>query len=148
MQFLGNTGHFKIDLVLITDRVRSTREGYVLTRVCPSIHPSVCPYLGGTSARSRQGWVPQPGPGMSYPDGGTPPWVPHQTWLGDTPTGGVPLLHWTWPGAYPDGVYPTLDTPSVWYPPPPPHRTWMGGNPPWVPPIRPGQGGTPTRGEP
>ena len=38
----------------ITDRVRSTREGYVLTRVCPSIHPSICLSTGvrGTPARS------------------------------------------------------------------------------------------------
>ena len=37
----------KIDLIHFTDRLRSMREGYVLTRVCPSIHPSVCPHLGG-----------------------------------------------------------------------------------------------------
>ena len=37
----------KIDLIHFTDRLRSTRESYVLTRVCPSIHPSVCPHLGG-----------------------------------------------------------------------------------------------------
>ena len=30
--------------------------------------------------------------------------------------------------------YPTLGTPR---------QTWMGGTPPWVPPIRPGWGGTP-----
>ena len=87
----------------ITDRVRSTRECYVLTRVCPSTHPSVCPHLGGypgqvqtggggypsqvqaggTPARSRQG-VPQPGPAGGYPTLGTP----HQTWPGGYPTSG------------------------------------------------------------
>ena len=74
---------------IFTDRVRSTREGYVLTRVCPS----VCPHLrgggypsqvqvgGGTPARSSWG----------YPDWGTPLWVPPcQTWQGGTPMGGYP----------------------------------------------------------
>ena len=32
---------------IFTARVRSTREGNVLTSVCPSIHPSVCPQGGG-----------------------------------------------------------------------------------------------------
>ena len=51
---------------IITDRVRSRREGYVLTRVCPFIHPSVCPHLGGcTPAR---GSTPMAG----YPTSGTP----------------------------------------------------------------------------
>ena len=31
----------QIFAVIFTDRVRSTREAYVLTRVCPSIHLSV-----------------------------------------------------------------------------------------------------------
>ena len=53
---------YEHDLSFITDRVRSTREGYVLTHVCPSIHPSVCWYPParssqgqGTPARSRWG---------------------------------------------------------------------------------------------
>ena len=60
---LGETS----DENIVTDRVRSTREGYVLTHVCPS----VCPHL--------EGGVPQPGPGggEGYPSqvqagGGTP----------------------------------------------------------------------------
>ena len=47
---------------LITARVRSTREGNVLTSVCPSIHPSVCPQGGG--------WVRYPPPGGVW----VPPW--------------------------------------------------------------------------
>ena len=38
--------------ILITDRVRSTREGYVLTHVCPSVCPDGG---GGTPARSDGG---------------------------------------------------------------------------------------------
>ena len=67
------------------------REGYVLTRVCPS----VCPRRGwgGTPGQVQAGGVPQLG--------GTPPRVPPgQTWLG-----GVPQLRGThlrypliWPG--------------------------------------------------
>ena len=82
-------------VIIITDRVHSTREGYVLTRVCPSVFLStprgrypgqVQPGGGyssqvqagggvsqpgpargwGTPARSRWG-IPQPGPGGGYP---------------------------------------------------------------------------------
>ena len=58
-------------MMFITDRVRNTREGYVLKRVCPSIHPSVCPHLGGG--------IPQPGPGRGVPLPGPAGWgVPQQ----------------------------------------------------------------------
>ena len=85
--------------VFVTTRVRSTREGNVLTSVCPSIHPSVCPQGGGypypimlcnisqNAMRQRQGGypaqVPPPGgvPGSGNPPGGT--WVRY-------PPGGVP----------------------------------------------------------
>ena len=103
---------------IFTDRVRSTREGYVLTRVCPSIclstpwggeYPSQVQVRGDTQARSRWGGYPsqvqagrgypsqvqagrgvlQPGPGGR----GTPPQVPPcWTWLGEYPTGWVPHL--------------------------------------------------------
>ena len=53
---------------IITARVRSTREGNVLTSVCPSIHPSVCPQGGGGGVR-----VPPPG-GLGTPPGGS--WYP------------------------------------------------------------------------
>ena len=42
---------YLVQSTIVTDRVRSTREGYVLTRVCPSI----CLSTGGEG-------VPQPGP--------------------------------------------------------------------------------------
>ena len=73
--------------LFITARVRSTREGNVLTRVCPSIHPSVCPQGGGGVRSSRggrggsgpaggEGWVSrgggggQLGGGVGQPGGG------------------------------------------------------------------------------
>ena len=117
--------------VIITDRVRSTREGYVLTRVCPSICLST---PRGTPARSRWG----------YPTSGTP----HQTWLGGYPDQGVPHLGYppVRPGqGYPNRGYPTSGTspvrpgqgvPLLGYP----HQTWpgevphQGGTPPQVPP--------------
>ena len=66
---------------IFTDRVRSTREGNVLTRVCPSIclstlgvgHPNQV-QVGSTPARSsRGGGVPQPGPAQGVPHLGYPP---------------------------------------------------------------------------
>ena len=53
-RFTENTLHndvTRMHLLLTAYVVRW--EGNVLTRVCPSIHPSVCPHLGGTQARSR-----------------------------------------------------------------------------------------------
>ena len=111
-------------MCIVTDRVRSTREGYVLTRVCPSIHPSVCPHLGGggTPARSRQ---------REYPS---------QVQVEGTPTGGYPTSgtpHQTWPGGTRPGGYPTSGTPPVR---PGQGGTLTGGTPPQVPPVRPGWG--------
>ena len=97
------------------------REGNVFTRVCPSIHQSVCAHLGGggTPARSSPGGYPLPGGGTPCQEstpprvtssvgpaggGGTPPRIPpHHTWPGGTPCrgGGTPLRET-------DGV---LDTP-------------------------------------
>ena len=86
---------------VFTNRIRSTREGYVLTRVCPSICLSVCPHLvGGTPARSRWG-VPQPGPGKVIPCSGVPHLSrvpPAWTWHGGVPHLGYPLPHQTWLG--------------------------------------------------
>ena len=101
------------DIVIFTDRVRSTREGYVLTRVSSSIHPSVCPHLGG---------VTEPGPGgrgtpaKSMWGGGllgvTPPQVPpsdlgvpHLRYLSSDLVRGVPT------GGYPTSV----NRWSTWY---------------------------------
>ena len=62
--------------IIITDRVRSTREDYVLTRVCPSIHPSVCLSTpGGYPSQVQTGGYPS-----QVQVGGTPArcWgVPH-----------------------------------------------------------------------
>ena len=53
------------------------REGNVFTRVCPSIHPSIClSTSGGVPRPGPGGGVPQPGPAGGYPCGGTPPQVP------------------------------------------------------------------------
>ena len=60
--------HFKDMPEFFTARVRSTREGNVLTSICPSIHPSVCP----------QGGVRYPPGGVQVPPGG-----------GTSPPGGV-----------------------------------------------------------
>ena len=63
---------------MFTARVRSTREGNVLTPVCVSVH--TCGGGGGGVPHPRSGWgggprvppqiwdrVPPPGPGMGYP---------------------------------------------------------------------------------
>ena len=56
-------------ILIFTDRVRSKREGYVLTPVCPS----VCLSTGGVPHLARRGGVPQPGPAKGYCKGwGTP----------------------------------------------------------------------------
>ena len=117
---------------LITDRVRSTWEGYVLTRVCPSINLSIHTQ-GGTSARSswggggvpHLGYLPiRPGRG-GYPTSGTPPSYlaggGGGTLMGGYPTSGTP------PG--PGQGYPDRGVPHLRYPP-----------------VRPGQGGTRWRG--
>ena len=54
------------NLVIFTDRVRSTREGYVLTRICTSVCLSTGG--GGTPTRSDRGGVSWPG--LDW--GGTP----------------------------------------------------------------------------
>ena len=119
---------------IITDRLRSTREGYVLTRVCPSIHPSVCPHLGGYPSQVHPEGVPH----LRYP---------HQTWLGGYPNGGYP------DEGYPNGgtppQVPPLDlgtqgvpqwgVPHLGYP----RQTWSG-IPQWGYPD--GGGGYPTSG--
>ena len=131
-----NTNKYKY-LIFITDRERSTREGYVLTHVCPAIHPSVPLSVhtwggGGTPARSRRG-VPQPGPDGGYPTLGTPPVRPGQ----GVPCRGVPCR------GYPSLSTPPSDLaggtllgssillggtlPGVCHLGYPSHRTWLGG---------------------
>ena len=122
-------------IYIFTDRVRSTTEGNVFTRVCPSIHPSVCPQGGGgvphlagdyPSQVHLGGGVPRPGPDgggdpQSGPDRGYPgrssrgvPLVgvpPHQFQMG-VPQRGV---NWGYPqtgiGYSLAGVPPTRGTP-------------------------------------
>ena len=91
---------------LVTARVRSTREGNVLTSVCPSIHPSVCPQGGVPISHNALQHFPEcheaaggarsgPPPG-GYPDppspGGTrtPPGVPEPPLGGTRTPQGVP----------------------------------------------------------
>ena len=83
------------DIAFITDCVRSTREGYVLTCVCLSICPQ-----GGTPAR---GGTPAGGYPCQVQLGGTPAWSNQ----GVTPCWGVPHLrspHQTWPGVPQPGL--------------------------------------------
>ena len=101
------------DIVIFTHRVRSTREGYVLIRVSSSIHPSVCPHLGGGGnwARSRGGY-----PGQVYVGG--PCWG-YPTSSASCQTWGLP--HLGYPSSdlvrgYPAGGYPTsVNRWSTWY---------------------------------
>ena len=109
---------------LITARVRSTREGNVLTRVCPSINLSVhrggYPYpimlcnISQNAMRQRRGGGGVPGqvPPGGVPGSGTPRGVPGS---------GTPP-----PGGYPGQVPPRGGT-RVRYP--------RGGYPGQVPPL-------------
>ena len=94
-------GHsvMRLDTLLPTAYV-VRREGYVLTRVCPS----VCPHPGGYPSQVKVGGYPS------------------QVQPGGTPTGGYPPsdlapLHlgypscWTWLGGTPIQGYPTLGPP-------------------------------------
>ena len=120
----------------VTDRVRSTREGYVLTRVCLSVHT-----WGGTPARSRRGG--------GYPSQVQVGGYPSQVQAGG---GGVPQ-----PGPGKGGCPSQVQVggPHLGYPP---SDLAGGGLPQWgvphlrYPPIRPGQGvpqwGIPQRGVP
>ena len=143
--------HWTVLRYIFTDRVRSTREGYVLTRVCLSVHT-----WGGTPARSRRGGGTWPGPGMGVPHlryppsdlaGGTP--------AGGYPTSGTPLsdLAGSTPAGVPHLRYPPSDlaggTPARGYPTSgtSPCLTWLVGYPTSGTPIRPGWG-YPTLGSP
>ena len=102
------------------------REGYVLTRVCPSVCPHPAPGEGGTPARSRWGGYPsqvQLGvPHLGYPHcqtwSGVPQWVPNLRYPSirpgqEVPWQGVPHLRYP-PSDLPGGMYPTsvvLDMP-------------------------------------
>ena len=138
--------------LLITARVRSTREGNVLTRVCPSIHPSVCPRGGGypypimlcnisQNAMRQGGYLAPPGGGYQGPGtpwGGTEVWVPPlggYRGLG-TPPGGYRGLG-TPPGGGTEVWVPPRGVPRFGYPP-------GGGTKVWVPPP----GGVPRFGYP
>ena len=143
------------------------REGYVLTRVCPSIPvclstpggggvPQPGATGGGTPAKSRWGDVPRPGPtGGGYPsqgEGSTPPRVSPYIRPGwGTPARGIPP--WVPPSQTLLGGYPVRPGQGSIPPKVPPCQTWLGvphlgytpsdlagGTPPQVPPVRPGWG--------
>ena len=109
---------------IITAHVCSTREGNVLTSVCPSIHPSVCPQGGypypimlcnisQNAMRQRGGTqTPPGGTQVRYPPGGTRVrYPPGGGYPGQVPPRGVPRSG-TPPGGYPGQV-----PPRVRYPP-------------------------------
>ena len=128
----------KWNLIIFTEPVRSTREGYVLTRVCPSIILSVHPWGGGYPSQVHVGRVP-------HPTLGTPPIRPGQgvSLLGVPQQGELPL-----PGGYPTSGTPLLDLARVY-----PQATPAGGYPSSGTPIRPCWGypcqrGYPTLGTP
>ena len=116
---------------IFTARVRSTREGNVLTSVCPSIHPSVCPQGGVPISHNALQHFPEcheAAAGGGYPDpprggtrSGTPPggvtrvrYPPRGLPGSGTPPGGYPVR-------YPPGGLPGSGTPRggtrVRYPP-------------------------------
>ena len=140
--------------LIFTARVRSTREGNVLTSVCPSIHPSVCPQGGypypimlcnisQNAMRQRRGGTqtpppPRGGTRLRYPPGGYPAQVPpgggYLSRVPPPPPGGVPGPP---PGGVPGpgtpGGVPEPGTPPG-VPGPPPGGGGVGGYPAQVPP--------------
>ena len=86
------------------------REGNVLTRVCPSIHPSICPQgVGGgypypiMLCNISQNAMGQPG---GYPARSSQGGYPGQVQLGGVPwPGGIPCWGVPWPeGTLPGGT--------------------------------------------
>ena len=71
-------------LKLFTARVRSTREGNVLTRVCPSVCPRGGVSQGGSGLAGGEGQVRQGGSGR----GGSGPAGGGQVWGGSGSEGG------------------------------------------------------------
>ena len=94
------------DANIFTARVRSTREGNVLTRVCPSINLSVhrggypYPIMLCNISQNAMRWG-------GYPD---PPWggtqVRYPPWLGTPPGGGGTRVRYPPGGGYPGQVPP------------------------------------------
>ena len=101
--------------VIFTDRVRSTREGYVLIRVCPSVSPQgTSTWPGGVPQSGLMGGgLPQPGPAAG--------WYPSQVQWWGVPWPG-PARGISQPGLTAVG---TLARPSLGggYP------TWLMGHP-------------------
>ena len=114
--------------MVITARVRSTREGNVLTRVCPSINLSV--HRGGYPYPIMLCNISQ---NAMRQQGGTPPGVPRPP--GRVPRSGTP------PGGYPGQV------PPRGYPDPP-GGVPRSGTPGGVPGSGTPPGGVPGSGTP
>ena len=152
------------ELCLFTARVRSTREGNVLTRVCPSINLSVhrgggYPYpimlcnISQNAMRQRWGGYPDPGypPGSGTPPGGYPGQVPPGGYPGQVPPpGGVPRSGTPQGGTrvrYPPGGYPgQVPPPGGYLGQVPPQGVPRSGTPWGVP--RSGTRGVPRSGTP
>ena len=127
--------------LFITARVRSTREGNILTRVCPSINLSV--HRGGypypiVLCNISQNAMRQRG-GTQTPPGGYPGQVPPRGVPGSgTPRGGTQVR-------YPPGGVPGSGTPPGGYPgqvPPGGEGVPRSGTPPGGYPDPPPRGGT------
>ena len=111
-------------VLVFTDRVRSTRGGYIFSLF-------VCSHLGGGGTRGAPPPLPHPAPHLDL-DGGVQRPAPHLDLDGGHPAPAPP------PG--PGGGRPTPPHPTPpWQAPPPgpgwgaPHPptwTWMGGCPP------------------
>ena len=122
-------------ILVFTARVRSTREGNVLTRVCPSINLSVhrggYPYPIMLCNISQNAMRQRGGTRVRYPPGGLPgSGTPPGGYLAQVPPGGVPRPPWggTWV-RYPPGGVPGSGTPGGV--PGTPPGGYPGQVPPW-----------------
>ena len=76
-----------MDLSFLPTAYVVRREGNVFTRVCPSIHQSVCPHLGRGGTPAQGGTPPRVSPVRPGWGWGVPP---QSDLAGGTPAGGYP----------------------------------------------------------